>query len=1029
MFRFDRLISNIAVSFTIVVFLSSGRVQPADGAVIQADKRIPAPARPTAPDSKAESSAPQIFPFDVSAAVPLYKSGSPPSLFGTDERVIYRNTMGTIAVGFPNGQIIADDISTTAPVGCELTRFRFTITGKVNPAGSEGPYTVRYALYDNCPHAVTTVQRNHYTDEPSPNTGIRIRGTDKEITFPDDGPRTIEHVVDPEHPVAIPTNLWLGVSFSRSNCGVRLGAPAEIGFSEDSWDFPGFPCSANLGGFPAQPHASFNAELFGGIDCEESFLGYKAANTAGSVLNSGPNIYSIDDLNLAVADCQMLAYELGVRGQGFYQFDLVEQCDGEPIPGTRRSFNLNLSTQPQTQLVRFAFDPPIPIPWDPFLRVKTGGSVNGPIVAGRPPSIGTSSGSYFTINTTGGCAPHQLSDPPLYGALHFSITCAGSQQTGACCDPYFPECRGGPDEGEQCRINDDCAPPGTCEPVCREVPQINCPFPPRGRDLEPRWQRGETCDAEPFGNFPCGVAACCHVKQNPYTGGLEEVCDNLTQTECENAPPLDRPRDWQLGQYCGIGAHMCPRDPLPVCGENPASCFEAHSTPGCCDEPCCDAVCDYIDPYWGSCPIVGPCFPDGYFCCRVEWDDDCVALARWLCDGWRPSNDTCEARPSANPDDCLPLPATDGAIQIPVPGSVATDNRAATDDSSDPGFCCHGGMSACVGGSRDRDPCVLASDCPGGTCPPISAIPGAKGYGSVWFKFIQPAGHTSASISTCSSNAPALDSLLQVFAARDHSTEAAACQSLVTIGCNDDTPGCGSSGRNSRVCVDHLVPRQTYYVQVGAKTPATLGEYRVTVTPGCAATAPPEECDPYCPHGTIQFIDPPDGVVDARRPFEPNDVPTPEGIQDFVVTGPTGISDQCWSVCDSRPNGPPGAIDTVVESPNGTYKVTLSRPIAAGAVTSLTYTDWLGATTTGCFTSHPANVNGDTMASPTDILDLVDALNGISTLPWGLYSGDLDHSGLVSPADILELIDLLNGAGLSGAWNGTLRPDATGCCP
>jgi hypothetical protein len=189
----------------------------------------------------------------------------------------------------------------------------------------------------------------------------------------------------------------------------------------------------------------------------------------------------------------------------------------------------------------------------------------------------------------------------------------------------------------------------------------------------------------------------------------------------------------------------------------------------------------------------------------------------------------------------------------------------------------------------------------------------------------------------------------------------------------------------------------------------------------------PDECQ--CRAGEVHFVSPPDGVVDARRPHSPNDRLALAGIQTFIATGPTNAPANCWTLCETRGTPTANDITEVVETPMGTYTITLNRPITPGAVTTMTYTDLAGHATTGYFTSHPANVNGDSIAGPLDILDLIDALNGIRALPWGEYGGDLDRSGLVAPADILEEIDLLNGAGAYAVWYGTSRPEATGVCP
>jgi len=63
----------------------------------------------------------------------------------------------------------------------------------------------------------------------------------------------------------------------------------------------------------------------------------------------------------------------------------------------------------------------------------------------------------------------------------------------------------------------------------------------------------------------------------------------------------------------------------------------------------------------------------------------------------------------------------------------------------------------------------------------------------------------------------------------------------------------------------------------------------------------------------------------------------------------------------------------------------------------------------------PGDSNGDGFAGPSDILALIDALNGIRpNAP--LWSIDIDRSEAAGPPDILRLIDLLNGAGAFDPW-------------
>ena len=58
---------------------------------------------------------------------------------------------------------------------------------------------------------------------------------------------------------------------------------------------------------------------------------------------------------------------------------------------------------------------------------------------------------------------------------------------------------------------------------------------------------------------------------------------------------------------------------------------------------------------------------------------------------------------------------------------------------------------------------------------------------------------------------------------------------------------------------------------------------------------------------------------------------------------------------------------------------------------------------------------------------MIDCLNGVATFDCALENTDLDRNNEAGPPDILRVIDLLNGAGQFDVWNGTDRPDATGC--
>ncbi len=767
------------------------------------------------------------------------------------------------------------------------------------------------------------------------------------------------------------------------------------------------------------------------------------------------------------------------------------------------------------------------------------------IASGRSKAFGAAIGLAFCVEAV---ADSRKVDRKLAGEI---------APMGACCDPYNTECNAGRNAGQRCITNADCFAPGTCEAVCRQTTEANCPFPPPDSDLRPRWQQGEACDPDPFLPDACGVAACCHYRLNPNTQLREEVCLNLTRNECEAQLQEPRPPIWQLGEYCGLNAQSCPRniciDKIPDCDPNPCppySCLPPD--PFCCekvcnssslgafccntawDSVCCKLVdslcgpigacCDWVNtdakgeavcrdvplsecpqrpgsepPQWiegvscesepfdppcgkaacchyredaiyGACldftksecyaqpptdryrdwqpgklcgigdqlcPLLACrdsdeccsiehdspgcndedccnkiCAPlGGGFCCNVAWDSACVDQAQAYC-SIGPPNDSCISDSSS--------PCANGAIEIAVPGRISTSNTRTQSTPDESGFCCHNGLSACVGGTDVGEPCIVNGDCAGGTCPARTPMPGAQGYGTMWFKFVQGTG-TTAGISTCTSYSPALDSILQVFAVGDNSSPKAACSSLSVIGCNDDATNCGALGRNSRLCLRDLTPGATYYIMLAAKTPNRLGTYTLAVSTGCTGTTPP--C-PNCPPGEIQFLNPPSGIIDARRPHEPGRPDHSESIDGFSVVAPADADIECWSVCESTP-GSSVEIASVVHQA-GLLHIALNKPLTAGSKAFLTYRDANGKETTGHFTVHPGNVNWDSHSNAKDILSLVDYLNGVASLPSDRYSGDLDRSRVIGPADIITLIDLLNGNGFA-AWYGTALPAGVGC--
>ena len=688
------------------------------------------------------------------------------------ERLVYRNTLGTFGAALGAGRLVADDISINAPDGCKLRRLEFPVLGTVDPNGTGGPYSLIFALYSNCPNSVPSASRPALI---IPNSAVRL-------DFPDDEPRLISFVPPEGADVVLLTNVWLGFTFSRGNAGVMVGAPAMVGFSADAHDFPGFSCYANFGGFPDYLHASFNAQIYADAECPEAFAGYKNSRPSGPLYNPGANVTFADDIQLGVGGCEMVGYQVAVKGGGTYRFDMRTSCEGPAIPSTERVFTSAPATQPT--VARFTFDPPISIPHNLWFGASVDTATGGVILAGTQPSLGQSLDTVGVLGNNG-CTSINFPYPPYQGiwaALDLTITCAGPPPVGTCCDMLFTQCVGGPDDGRLCcpegsflppfcpypygdlgNAFPSCAAPGTCESVCREMPQMNCPWPPRPTNtwssffnLSPDWVAGATCDANPFPR-PCGIAACCRP---------DEVCQSLTKNQCDAVPPLGAHRVWQRGRYCEQPDQVCP---INACFARTGDCTVAHDDGACMDPACCDSVCR-LDMY----------------CCLVEWDRSCVQRAGELCH-------------VAEHDECSAGTASGAALLVNADSSTFFTNSSATAADSDPGFCCH----------------------PSGS--------GTKGFGTMWFKFV--ATDTSARLSTCNSD-PHGDSLVNVFAVDPSAAPDSECANLVPLACVDDSDGCGA-GTHGELCVDHLTPGATYYVVVASKTQGHRGAHQLEIRSPC----------------------------------------------------------------------------------------------------------------------------------------------------------------------------------------------------
>ena len=418
------------------------------------------------------------------------------------------------------------------------------------------------------------------------------------------------------------------------------------------------------------------------------------------------------------------------------------------------------------------------------------------------------------------------------------------------------------------------------------------------------------------------------------------------------------------------------------CGlaECPASgsCTSSHFNAGCSNKSCCEAVCAE-DP----------------FCCggqNGQWDSRCAVCASGVCNG--------------NYSTCAP---TAGLCSTNHAGAGCSDNGCCNEVCDVDPFCClvkwdqfcaekaaglcnPNGFASCQGGAPDCDDPFRVTT-PG--CNDVSCC------NSVCQKD-----------TTCCVPSGGWDRVCELEAA-------GSCHLACGVGAGDCFTGHSGAGCNTDTCCADVCAMDPF---------CCLFDWDGVCAERAAAL-----CSRPCDPGTVLFVDPPTGVVDAGLPVDPFGGAT-LGISMFNVTAPSGGGANCWGLCETQSAGSPNSIVTVDETPLGggqsSYLIALGRPITPSAATTLTYTADNNAATTGEFIAHAGNVSGDANANAADVQTLIDCCLNQTCVPvWGDFSCDVDRSGSVTPADLMGAIDALNGAGLLDPTDNTVRPSAAGVCP
>lgn len=1003
-------------------------------------------------------------PFATAQALPMTVDGSPPlrahdkgSVAGTPSgTTVYSNVIDP-AISFydpGSGQIMADDVTLASPP-CELIYYD---VGVFSTGSSSFTFTVSTALWDGNPCDASS----------SIIAGTEAIFTDVQALFE----WTLSATLDA--PVAIPNAVWLAATFSTDDSGWVIADEAETGFTGDFWaendsilgcarvdftnpdlyggfranlvcseitDPPGACCDGAActeltevecaeagaswqGAFVAcDPNPCITGACCSGDDftsCEDTTEARCAGGTrifqadvtcdqspcqpAFKVFENdfdtrqfeviGEDTMWADDLVLGPGvPCELAAYNLTVSGEGGGPFDvhvelwtndnrgtLLDEVDDlplTPITGTAADFAGIPSDTTRHVLLANHFEG-IVLPDRVWLVVNPGSDLAGPVLGGVA-DVGVSRDAFAIFNDP--AAPGEWADNFWFGGFT-PESCPGPTCLPAGSFHINVWCRGTPPTGACCS---DVA--GTC---IDNVTLAQCGG---------RWADSATCDSAPF--VPdCGTSACC------WLGN----CSEIPPEQCESLGG-----DVARGSFCAN--FQCPR---AECSGATGDCLDpaGTGTPGCDDAFCCEVVCLFD--------------PD---CCNVEWDDICGGEAVDSC-GQALVNDHCgDAEPITGEGDFSfdnSLATTDGP-----PHEKCGDGDEEQQIFGDVWHCwtatCTNTVYVRTCGLTTVDTKLAVYEgCD--TCPPVGD--NLLSCNDNFCGYEDQAVQSQASFNAVTGQ----DYLIRM----GTPFETAGGPGVFNVACGlPDDPACpgpsdccgiaGTPGCADELCCKTVCACDAFCCEVAwDDNCATMG----VGGSGCGAELLcPSLCGEPCPEGVVTFLDPPNGVVDARQPHEPANASSRQGIDTIKVEAPAGADNpRCWTPCETVVEGPPNDIVGIVDQGDGTFTLSLLRPISAGGLTAITYTADSGATYTGTFIAHPANVNADGASDANDIVTMVNCcLNqecqAGSSPEETLYRCDINRSGQITPADMLRTIDLLNGGDQFRPWSDALLPTGNGDCP
>ncbi len=717
---------------------------------------------------------------------------------------------------FPPGanRLIADDLITVAVGGCAVSGYEFAVGRSANWCSFDGQpcstdsdcagssqtciprpdqgFTADFALYDGCPGL----------------GGQVIPTTDGTLAFADNAVSTV--LVDfGGNNIQSASTIWLGLKFNKPGAGWVVGTPASIGFTENIYHHPNFPCAARFTGTGL--YAGYHAKVFCSATppFEREFLAYFNPELDAPLFAPGGGQWIADDVTLIVDDCIMTSYEIGSVGGAPYTLDaeIWTGCSTtSTVAGTEGTFQGAGGGLPE--LARFSFPQGIPLTNGANYWVAWKYSNNTAAIIAEEPTLGES-GDIFGLPGVG-CGFFFGGDPQA--SFNITIRCLGDAPTGACCDLTavpaggVPLCREVTQiacTGELSRYNQGAKCPLTCSidgGTC--VVDADCGMACSGAGTlcvdATECPAGETCDVQTCLDLgvaftpACGTSACC----TPPGSAFGEGCTPLERDECLALQDVDaNPGIWQRGLFCNQGDQNCVRW---VCRFADGNCDQAQpfGSVGCNNPNCCDNICNQ-DP----------------FCCDFQWDGECVARVN--------GPNGCQL-PVTN-DHCFDAgPPEIGAFFVDVSTNRCgnNDNPCTTDADCGPGTC-------------NLPRVLLNTDGAEATPDEVFCCDAAGSFGTVWARFVAPA--TSMVITTFQSEGPATDAIIQVFSVGDNTSRATACGSLTPIGCDNDS----GPAEQASLSLRNLTVGDTYYLMLAADGGGASGIYDVKFDGPATGPIPP----------------------------------------------------------------------------------------------------------------------------------------------------------------------------------------------